>query len=127
MHLLNHQRSLNRPYDIALCRLEPKDSMSKGSIYLIWANAIRYALFYAPALRQFSWASLTDLCNNYFGKAGVYAFGKDGKFGALEKQMKAYDRRNQLNKDLEGLVEKIGDELDDIFDDYTPKLRPTIT
>ena len=120
---LNHQLGLNRPYDIVLCHLEPRNSTSKASIYLVWANAIRYAIFYAPALRQFSWASLTDLCNNYFGKAGVYAFGKDGAFGALGKQMKGYDRRNQLNKDAAELTGKIGDELDDIFDDNAPKIR----
>lgn len=120
---LNHQRSLSRPFDIVLCRLEPGDGTSRGSIYLVWANTIRYALFYAPALRQFSWADLTHLCNNCFGQAGVYAFGKDGKFGLLAKQMKAYNRRNQLNRDAAELAEKIGDELDDIFDDHAPRLR----
>lgn len=120
---LNNQRGLDKPYDIVLCRLEPRNSMSKASIYLLWANAIRYAIFYAPALRQLSWANITDLCTNYFGKAGVYAFGKDGKFGVLAEQMRGYDRHNQLDKSADELTDKIGDELDNIFDDHAAKFR----
>ena len=121
---LNPHRGLGRPFDVVLCRLEPQNAPSKVSIYLVWANAIRYALFYAPALKQLPWATLADLCDNYLGMAGVYAFGKDGVYGSVLKgHMRGYDRRNQLNKDAVALARKIETELADILDDQTAKLR----
>lgn len=120
---LNQQRGLSRPFDIVLCRLESKGP-PKASIYLVWANAIRYGIFYAPALRQLSWATLTELCNRYFGFDGVYAFGHKGVHGPLlQGHMKGYDRRNQLGKNVAELVDKISGELADILDDNAAKIR----
>jgi|GEM_PF-6774945 len=120
---INHQRGLSRPFDILLCRLESKNH-PKTSIYLVWANTIRYGIFYAPALRHLPWAVLTELCNDYFGQDGVYAFGHEGVHGPLLKgQMKAYDRRNQLGKRPLELAKKISDELDDIMDDQVARFR----
>jgi hypothetical protein len=102
-------------YDVLLCCLEPLENVSKANIYLVWANAVRYALFYAPALRQLSWPVLTELCTKQFSQQGVYASVK-------QRSVKEYRLHNQLNKDAAGLADKIRNELDDILDDHAAKL-----
>lgn len=121
---LNRQRGLARPFELVVCRLEHQRSPAKPSVYLVWANAVRYGLFYAPALRQLSWTVLANLCNDYFGLKGVSAFGKEAGAASLPKQhVAAYIPRNQYYTAVSDLAGKIQRELDDIVDDNAAKLR----
>ncbi|MGI4736634.1 MAG: hypothetical protein ACRYG7_15785 [Janthinobacterium lividum] len=108
---LNKQQGTNRPFDILLCRLEPNGSTTRESIYLLWANNIRYALFYAPLLRSLSWEWLADQCTAHFSKEGVYASSFP------KTKLRDYSLHNQLQKDAYQLANKISGELDDILDD----------
>jgi hypothetical protein len=110
-HHLNKQQGTSRPFDILLCRLEPKKSTTRESIYLLWANNIRYALFYAPSLHPLSWEWLADQCTTYFSKEGVYASSFP------KSKLRDYSLHNQLRKDAYQLANKIREELDDILDD----------
>lgn len=113
---LNKQQGANRPFDVLLCRLEPKAAGTKANIYLLWANNIRYALFYAPSLRPLSWEWLADQCATYFSKGGVYVtFPKD--------RLRDYSLHNQLRKNALQLADKISGELADILDDNIPSFH----
>lgn len=102
--------SADSPFDVLLCWLKKNNY----NIYLVWANNIRYALFYDNRLLEIEKSILETYCNDNFRKNGVYT-------NEIRSNTTTYDRRNQEYKKYFEIAHKIEKDLDRIISKFKGK------
>ena len=109
-------RGRNRPYSVLLCRFVPINDRLGTSVYLVWAEKVRYAIFHAADIGPISLTVLAELCNRQFSQHGVTR-------KLIHDEIKAYRRRNPKIMDESKLAGRIKAELDNIVDDLQTGLH----